>query len=66
MNLKRFAAVIAAALTVAASAPSVYAEYGYDYNYDYNNYDYNDYNYNYDYRLPRLQQTHLPSNQEQV
>ncbi len=49
MNLKRFAAVIAAALTVAASAPSVYAEYGYDYNYDYNNYDYNDYNYNYDY-----------------
>ena len=53
MFLKRFAAVIAAALTVAVSAPAVYAEYdydyGYDYNYDYNNYDYNDYNYNYDY-----------------
>ena len=54
MFIKRFAAVIAAALTVAASAPAAFAEYGYDpsydYNtYDYNTYDYNNYDYNYDY-----------------
>ncbi|SEK95679.1 hypothetical protein [Ruminococcus albus] len=53
MFIKRFAAVIAAALAVTATVPAVYAEYGYDptydYNtYDYNNYDYNNYDYNYD------------------
>ena len=41
MFIKRFAAVIAAALTVAASAPAAFAEYGYDPSYDYNTYDYN-------------------------
>ena len=54
MFIKRFAAVIAAALAVTASVPAVHAEYGYDptydYNtYDYNSYDYNNYDYNYDY-----------------
>jgi hypothetical protein len=50
MFIKRFAAVIAAALTVAASAPAAFAEYGYDPTYDYNTYDYNNYDYNnYDY-----------------
>ncbi|SFC15400.1 hypothetical protein [Ruminococcus albus] len=50
MFIKRFAAVIAAALAVTAAVPSVYAEYGYDPTYDYNTYDYNNYDYNnYDY-----------------
>lgn len=53
MNIRKIAAVLAAALTVATAAPSAMADYdygydqGYDYNYD-DNYDYG-YGYDYDY-----------------